>query len=329
MFIRRKDKKIFVIVLCLLFFTLFLPKVSAKTLVDLDKKANLKIEYLKNKSVAGVEFKLFKIANIDEKLKYSFTDEFKSYGMYLCPENEENLSECASALAAYAKRDKIKATLLDKTTEDNTVAFNNIDVGMYLVTAENVNLDNRIYRHKPNIVILPNVLNERAVYNLFEHSNYTFSEMNKEEKIYRKALLVWEDKGNEESRPESIEVQVLRDGTLYSSVKISAQNNWRYSWGPLSNSHEWTIIQKDVPRDYIFTMDRKGRTFVLKNKYAPCLAKESSDLGERYFAKKGHSDKKVDKILPKAGLLWWPVPILVCLGVLLFGIGIFNNIKEV
>ena len=78
---------------------------------------------------------------------------------------------------------------------------------------------------------------------------------------------IWKDQGNEDKRPTSITVQLLRDGKPYDSVKLSKANNWKYTWKSLPDSYTWSVAEKDVPDGYILSIDKSGTAYSITNTY--------------------------------------------------------------
>lgn len=57
---------------------------------------------------------------------------------------------------------------------------------------------------------------------------------------------------SEEDRPDSIKVQLYRDGEAYGDVvTLSEADGWSYDWGELDENHEWTVEEIDVPSGYV------------------------------------------------------------------------------
>ena len=125
-------------------------------------------------------------------------------------------------------------------------------------------------------------------------------------RISRKVLKVWEDKGFEAERPKEIEVQLLRGGEVYSTVKLNAANNWRYTWTDLDSRYAWKVVEKEL-EGYTVTVTREGVTFVVTNTYGETIEDNETPLSGE---------------LPKTGQLWWPVPVLIAAGLLFIIIGL-------
>lgn len=88
-----------------------------------------------------------------------------------------------------------------------------------------------------------------------------------ESTITRHVFIVWADEGNEDMRPDSVTVDLLRDGKIYRTVQLSAGNNWRASWTGLSPMSQWQVVERMDSEDYFVSIERHGSTFVVTNTY--------------------------------------------------------------
>lgn len=111
----------------------------------------------------------------------------------------------------------------------------------------------------------------------------------------------WEDKGHESERPTSIQIQLLCDGEIYDVVTLSVTNQWKHTWTNLEKGHRWNVKEGSTPAHYTSKTTQSGGEFTIVNTYRPSKPSEPS--------------------LPQTGQLWWPVPVLLCLGVLFLVIG--------
>lgn len=124
--------------------------------------------------------------------------------------------------------------------------------------------------------------------------------------ISRKVLILWNDKGAEDKRPDKVKLTLCKDGKPYSTHTVSAEDAWSYTWDSLDNRFEWSVIE-DVPTDYSVSYDRHGITFTVTN------SRE---------AVPSPSPTPSSPTLPQTGQLWWPVPVLLCLGLVFILIGL-------
>lgn len=102
------------------------------------------------------------------------------------------------------------------------------------------------------------------------------------------AVKVWVDDGNEDKRPQSINVQLLCDGVVVDIVTLNEENGWSHRWTQLGEEHTWTVREESVPAGYYCEITEEGITFYVVNTYKP---------------------------IAQTGQLWWPVPALACMGI--------------
>ena len=76
---------------------------------------------------------------------------------------------------------------------------------------------------------------------------------------------VWKD-DDSDLRPDSISVQLYRNGKAYGDeVTLSENNNWRYTWSGLKDSYTWTVEEVDVPDGYVSESSRVGNRWIITN----------------------------------------------------------------
>jgi len=112
----------------------------------------------------------------------------------------------------------------------------------------------------------------------------------------------WDDKGYTSKRPASVTVELLCGGQVYDTRELTAANKWQYVWENLpvkdknGKDNIWTLRETDA-KGYTSTVWAEGETFIVLN---------------RYNAAK----------LPQTGQLWWPVPLLSAVGLVLLAAGL-------
>ena len=71
---------------------------------------------------------------------------------------------------------------------------------------------------------------------------------------------------NEDIRPESIDVQLLRDGEAYGdSVTLNEENGWKASWSGLSKSYDWSVEEVEIPVGYTSAVTNAGKNWTITN----------------------------------------------------------------
>lgn len=74
---------------------------------------------------------------------------------------------------------------------------------------------------------------------------------------------VWVDDGKD--RPDSVTVQLLRDGEVQEEVELSQSNNWAYTWELLDDGYNWSVVEKDVPDGYEAAYTTSGNITTITN----------------------------------------------------------------
>ena len=98
----------------------------------------------------------------------------------------------------------------------------------------------------------------------------------------------------------------MQDGKSYETVTLNQENSWNYTWEDLEAGHEWKVVEQTVPSGYTMTSTQEGKRFIITNTYKKPGTTVPTGGGSK---------------LPQTGQLWWPVPILVILGILAILVG--------
>ena len=76
---------------------------------------------------------------------------------------------------------------------------------------------------------------------------------------------VWEN-DTADDRPDSVSVQLLRNGTAYGgTVSLSEDNNWSYTWTDLDASYDWSVEEVSVPDGYNSVTSHDGNSWTITN----------------------------------------------------------------
>lgn len=291
---------------------------SARGIIDLNKNFSISIEYANDGvALSEAEFKLYQVADISEYGEFSVTDTFAGYQISLDYEDNAGWRTLANTLAPYVLRDKIAPSAEGKTDKSGVLKLGGLKAGLYLVTGEPITIGGYKYTAENYLVSVPG---------LDEHDNWVYSVTSSpksdrepgpcDKEIERKVIKVWNDCDNKSGkRPEYIEVELLKDGKVYETVRLNEENNWRYTWTGLSDRYTWTVTEKKVPDGYEVSLSRDGITFIITNTKTSVPSPTP---------KPGNPTPGPGKPnLPQTGMLWWPVPVLVILGVVFVMAGWF------
>lgn len=76
---------------------------------------------------------------------------------------------------------------------------------------------------------------------------------------------VWIDKENE-NRPNSVLVQLYKDGTAYGkAITLNDANQWQYEWDGLDRDAEWTVGEVNNFEGYTAAISQNGNVWTITN----------------------------------------------------------------
>lgn len=302
----------------------------------------------------GMEFKLYHVAEVGPDSRYVKTEAFQDCSVDLSQLYVGETSTQADAFMGYVWLFDMPATATGTVGRKGSVTFSHLTPGLYLVLAGQVQIEEHRYTALPLLISVPMPNAQTGMWDY----NVTISPKPGElpgdddtTRISRKVLKVWEDDAAKTQRPQSVKVYLLRDGELYDVVELSADNNWRYRWDSLPSGHVWAVVERPVD-GYSTSIEQKGITFVITNTLvstvnpdpgtppdpgadpSPGIDPEPSP-GADPDPVPGTDPVPTPSVqptptpsadpgvptLPQTGLLWWPVPVLACAGLLLFTLG--------
>ncbi len=234
--------------------------------------------------ISDMKVSLYRVA--DEN--YKLTGVFSNYSVDL----KQDVQGAANALENRILMDGIEADVYATSDSSGKARFSGLESGIYLVVGKEVESNGVFYMPQISLISLSGDLSVDLKY---ETSN-------KASRIH--VLKIWK-KDNKKSRPKSIEVCLLRsDGIVVDKVKLNSDNQWSTTWDSLSTLYTYSVMETSVPSGYKESCYREMDTIVLTN--------TGSDK---------YRVEKKDEVLPNSGQLWWPVPVLLFVGLVLFGLG--------
>lgn len=261
-----------------------------------------------NIPVTDMHWQVFRVADVPEGDTLELTGAFAGLPVKPDLRSEDGVRTAASTLEAYAVAYGITPEFSAVASSDGTVTAENLKPGYYLVLGEPLKDENGMYLSVPTLLCIANgdasgnpdwSLNRTVVpkIRLISGSEYHSSMDRTVKKIWIQA----------DKTPE-IRVQLYRDGVLYDTQTLNADNNWEYTWSKLENTSRWTMIEEQVPEDctvsYTQQREKTGKgyreAFTVTNTGRTTAATTSRDTHSSNMGK-----------LPQTGQLWWPIPLLV------------------
>ena len=300
----RKLKRVVTMLLAVLMLvTMMAPGVYAYEKIDMDKPVTLTVEFTSGPKIEGMEFRVYKIASVDENVNFEFVDAVAGYGVAM-PNDQAGYRALAETLSGYFARDGVTPTAVAKTDVNGKANFGELEKGLYLVLADRYTdpKDKMTYIASPSLVALPNSTDGNSwIYDVTispKYTSYPPIPNTPGKTIDINVIKVWTGEANKDKRPTYVYAELICDGQVIDTVTLNSGNNWRHTWKNLDESKTYNVTEKEVPQGYTVTIVRDGNTFTMNN--------YSGDVPPI-------TPPKTPK-LPQTGQLWWPVPILAGCG---------------
>jgi hypothetical protein len=279
--------------------------------------------------IANEEFDLYEFAHYSDKGDIVVDDEFKDYSIDFDNLTEENWQDLAEIVTAYAIRD-LEPQCDGETNENGILVIDesetNLTDAIYLIVGETVDQNDMRYSCEPFFVSMPLIQSGSYIYDPVVEPKILIDSIPVSTTI--KTLKVWDDEESE-SRPESIEVQLLNEnGDVCDTQVLSASNNWRYTWVGLDSSYVYSVVEKEVPNGYTVSLENNDGTFTLTNKakaVATTTTTQTTSTSSTTKQDNNKNDSNKNSVLPKTGLSWTPVAILLIVGLVLVILGVIRN----
>lgn len=327
---RKKSNRLSAILLCLLCVFALLPtQAFAAGVIDLSKNVDLTISYQHNGSaITGVPFELYRVADVDAYCEFTLSGDFEGYPVLVNNLSSAEWKTLAETLKGYVDRDQLKPFDQGRTNASGILHFPNqkseMKPGLYLVIGRVYTSGSYTYTTEPFLVALPSLDEEANVWSYSvnttpKHTREDIPPTPSDKTVDRKVLKVWKSESSEAQRPQEVIVQLLKNGAVYDTVTLSADNNWRYAWNDLpeyENGHliDWSVVEKET-KGYTVTVTQEGITFVVTNTADTDIPDHPTPVNP------GEPTKPDNPKLPQTGMLWWPVPILLVCGMVFLIVG--------
>ncbi len=284
----HRIRKEYAAALMLLMMTSFAVPSAADTLpaADLQQPCILQIsleDHRRTEPESGAEITLYHVANLQftgEGYIYSYAEAFTDCAF---PLDETDSPALAGALYTYAAENSISGAAA-LTDDMGQVTFSGLQAGLYL--AAETKTPPGYSSFIPFLTALPVTEDGEIKYDLTAKPK-----MGDIEETYLAVRKVWNDDGKD--RPQSITVELLKNGTPIETVTLSEENRWRYAWKVLKKDDDWDVREIHIPKGYTVSYEHNSVAFTIRN--TPALI--------------------------QTGQLKWPIPVLAGSGTLLILIG--------
>ena len=278
--------------------------VSAAEPIDTGRDSELIIEFkVDGEPVEGMAIQIYRVVDVAANGDVSLCGIFAQYPVDFSGYNQESQHILAQTLNAFAKKDGLKPDGEELTNAYGYAVFSNLKPGVFLVASQRLETNKGTYFLSPSLISIPAKLTAEGqwYYSVTALPKGVFRPYAEPQVISNKVVKIWRDAGSENSRPQAIEVVLLRNGEIYETIRLNAKNNWSYTWEGLYAEDEWLIAEL-VPDGFHVLISDDGDITAIINTKEKTVPPETD--------------------VPDTGVLWWPLPVLVLLGVSLILVGV-------
>ncbi len=343
--------------------TLCLPvRVSARGLIDVNQAGDLTLIFRSNEAenldniipITGVQIKIYKVADISSTGEFTLFNTYSNISNFPVKDinrinDQQTWKQVASVIGGFIYQNNVWPSATLTTDDEGSAHFTGIDLGLYYVGPVTKEANDCLYSFDPFMISVPGLDENDEWVNPVDavvarvKCKITMLPKNASYEV----LKVWDDAGYESNRPSSVSVTLYCDGAEYKTVTLSAANNWRYSWTYMEG-HSWTVSEHVTGR-YVVSLTTGGNTFRITNTYTPPdTPPDTPDTPDNPYTPDtpdtpsetpgipsipevlGAVRDRLPQVLgarrlPQTGQLWWPLPVLIIVGVLLIIRGIRKN----
>ena len=275
----------------------------AKVNIDTTKNVNITIEYKNdNSSMSNVSFYVYKIANMTESGTLHFVEDLKQLSIDLNSMTTKQIQNLAYTIYSNVQYTGLNYIDTGMTNTRGVVKFPSstgvsMTPGLYLIVGDTVVIGDKKYEVEPTLELIPSNVKYPS-YNLSVTMKSIVSQYKTTNYAVQK---VWEHKNNE-NIPDSIKVNLLKNGELYDSVILTKDNKWLHVWENLEADKVYTVTEEPVD-GYETSISRYENAYIITNTYI-----EDEDIDET---------KNTDDTITQTGQLWWPIITLDIVGMTL------------
>jgi hypothetical protein len=245
-----------------------LPFAASGEVIDPQRKSSLTLQYRYGEELfEGLFIRTYRVAKVSEKGEYRLHGAFAGY-----PVNIEGITSqtewkrIATTLGAYVAADSIAETASGKTDKEGFVRFENLLPGMYLTLSVKSEKGNTITTFETFLTVIPYPGEGSYLYDVTAYPKCQQETVKPQEKVY-KVVKQWKDGDYAHLRPKKVAVDILKDGVLYESTQLLAENNWAYSWTVQDDGSKWQAVERDIAEYYTVSVEEFDSTIIISNIY--------------------------------------------------------------
>ena len=266
MWIRKMIGALLALVLVLSFvgFT-----VEAATFIDTETKGSLRLTYsYDGQPFEALDIRIYRVAEVSAYADFTLIGDFSDLPVAVNQvKTQQEWRELASTFSAYVVANEIAPDQQKLTDAEGKVHFADLSLGLYLVYMVRADTEEG-YCHFDSFMISVPTLDEADtwVYDVEARPKSVQQVIVPKEISYTVSKL-WRDEGHANQRPQTVSIDLYRDGEFVETVVLSEENNWTYSWTVIDDGAIWQAVESNVPEGYTVTLEQNGNYFFVTNSY--------------------------------------------------------------
>ena len=239
--------------------------------VDISQPCSLTLTYARNgQAFSGLDIDIYRVAELCDNGEYRLIEPFSGYPIRIHGiTSQSEWRDTAQTVRNYVMANQIEAYQSQKTDNKGKVCFAELEAGLYMVKGTKAQNADGVVTFQDFMIYVPNPVN--GVYDYDVEANPKSSKHTPPNPEYERYTVVklWKDAADSSYRPDSVCVEILKDGVVQKSVILNSSNNWSYSWEALNSAGNWSVIEKDVPAGYQVSITNSNSRFTITNSKSP------------------------------------------------------------
>lgn len=224
---------------------------------------SLTLFYTQNgNAFSDLQIDIYRAAELCANGEYALLDPFSNYPIDIHGiTSQQEWQDTAQTIRNYVEANQVEAYQSQKTDEEGRVSFAELETGLYMVKGTTVSNNNGTFVFQDFMIYLPAPVENDYDYDVEAKPKYTEYTPPARYTVVK----LWKDSDGSDQRPESVCVDILKDGVVQESVILNSTNYWSYSWEVSDKDGVWSVIEKDVPEGYQVSITNYKTTFFITN----------------------------------------------------------------
>ena len=232
-------------------------------IIDPTHTCSLTLSYSRGESVfADLTIDIYRVAKLCDDGEYELLEPFSTYPIKIHGiTSQQEWQDTAQTIKNYVTANQVEPYQTQMTDEQGLASFVGLETGLYMVKGTTAQDSKGHVVFHDFMVYLPTPIENDYDYDVEAKPKYT--EYTQPERYT--VVKLWKDSQALKQRPESILVDILKDGEVQERVILSSENDWSYSWEVSDKEGVWSVIERDVPEGYQVSITKDKTVFVITN----------------------------------------------------------------